>query len=266
MSEILRLRWTLRLSAVAMLFATGCTARHADTAEAVTATKPRVYSFHPMEDGIPAKGHSMTYLIVGEEGAVLVDPGRGTAHDEVMAFIRSHDLEPKDVKWALLTHAHLDHTGGAHLVQDEGIPVACSDFTAMAVREAEIDMICKKKHHPEVVCHVDRVLKDGDVLNVGNIRVETVEIPGHTAGCLCFLVETEEGRTVFTGDLIRHTGHSGWTGSRSYSYEDSIRSVERLLALEPDKAYWGHGHVDEPAQEWLQNSLELDARGKWVMD
>ena len=55
-----------------------------------------MYSFHPMKDGIPAKGHSMTYLIVGADGAVLIDPGRGTAHDEVLGFIRSHDLEPRE--------------------------------------------------------------------------------------------------------------------------------------------------------------------------
>lgn len=219
-----------------------------------------------MENGIPAKGHSMTYLVVGSEGAVLIDPGRGTAHDEVMAFIRSHGLQPADVKWALLTHCHLDHTGGAHLVQKEGIRVAASAFTARAVREAAIDMVCKPEPRPELSCTVDRILKDGDVLEVGSMRVRVIDTPGHTAGCQSFLVETDQGLTAFTGDLIRHTGHSGWTGSRTFSLEESIRSIERLRALSPDKAYWGHGDVADPPQVWLAGSLELHAKGRWVMN
>ena len=129
---------------------TGCAMRRSASPETVRMTVPRTYGYHPYENGIPAKGHSMTYLVVGSGGGVLVDPGRGTAHDEVMAFIRSHGLEPADVRWALLTHCHLDHTGGAHLIQAEGIPVAASAFTARAVQEAAIDMVCKKEPRPEV--------------------------------------------------------------------------------------------------------------------
>jgi glyoxylase-like metal-dependent hydrolase (beta-lactamase superfamily II) len=219
-----------------------------------------------MKDGIPAKGHSMTYLVVGSRGAVLIDPGRGTAHDEVMAFIRDHGLEPKDVRWALLTHCHLDHAGGAHLIQAEGIPVASSAFTAKAVHEAALDMVCKEEARPEVACKVDRILHDGEVLKVGEMRVEAVATPGHTAGCMSFFIKTDEGLTAFTGDLIRHTGHSGWTGGASYSEGESIRSIEKLLTFAPDKAYWGHGEVQGQAVAWLCQSLDLYARGRWVMN
>jgi glyoxylase-like metal-dependent hydrolase (beta-lactamase superfamily II) len=197
---------------------------------------------------------------------VIVDPGRGTYHDEMIAFVRSHGLEPRAVKWALLTHCHVDHTGGAHLVQAEGIPVACSKFTAWAVREASIDMGNKEGPRPEMACKVDRIMNDGDVLNVGAMRVRIIGTPGHTAGCLTYLVDTDEGRTLFTGDLIRNTGQPGWTGSPSFSLEESINSIEKLLALKPDKAYWGHGDIDEPAQAWLQRCLDLYKKGRWIMD
>ena len=250
----------------ALAVSTGCASRRSASPQVRPMTMPRTYGYHPYENGIPAKGHSMTYLIVGSGGAVLVDPGRGTAHDEVLAFIRGHGLEPNDVKWALLTHCHLDHTGGAHLIQAEGIPVAASTFTAKAVREAAMDMVCKKEPRPEVSCKVDRILDDGDVLEVCGMCIRTVATPGHTAGCLSFFVETDEGLTAFTGDLIRNTGHSGWTGSQSFSLEDSIRSIEKLRALAPDKAYWGHGNVEGNAQAWLRHSLDLYNNGRWVMD
>lgn len=244
----------------------GCTIRGSASRGVLLQTTARTYSYHPCENGIPAKGHSMTYLIVGSGGAVLVDPGRGTAHHEVMAFIRGHGLEPKDVKWVLLTHCHLDHTGGAHLIQAEGIPVAASEFTAQAVQEAAIDMVCRKEPRPEVACKVDRILSDGDTLDIGKTRVHVIATPGHTAGCLSFLTETSEGLTAFTGDLIRNTGHSGWTGSRSFSLEDSIRSIEKLQAIAPEKAYWGHGEVGGSAQAWLRKSVDLYTNGRWVMD
>ncbi len=113
---------------------------------------------------------------------------------------------------------------------------------------------------------VDRILNDGDVLDIGGMRIQTVATPGHTAGCLSFLVETDEGLTAFTGDLIRDSGHSGWTGSPSFSLEDSIRTIEKLLTLAPDKAYWGHGEVEGPARAWLRRSLEIYKKGRWVVD
>jgi glyoxylase-like metal-dependent hydrolase (beta-lactamase superfamily II) len=98
------------------------------------------------------------------------------------------------------------------------------------------------------------------------MRIRTVATPGHTAGGLTFLVETNEGLTAFTGDLIRDTGQPGWTGGPSFSLEDSIRSIEKLLALAPDKAYWGHGEVEGSARVWLRKSLDLYRNGRWVLD
>jgi glyoxylase-like metal-dependent hydrolase (beta-lactamase superfamily II) len=239
--------------------------RRQESTPTQSAVIPHTWGYHPYENGIPAKGHSMTYLIVGSGGGVLVDPGRGTAHDEVMAFIHGHGFEPDDVAWALLTHCHVDHTGGARPIQAEGIPVAASAFTAQAVKEAALDMGFKDGSRPEMSCEVDRVLEDGEVLSACGMRIRVVATPGHTAGCLSFLVETDEGLTAFTGDLIRDTGQPGWTGSPSFSLEDSIRSIEKLLALGPDKAYWGHGEVEGPAEAWLRQSLDLYNKGRWVM-
>jgi len=246
--------------------AIGCSLSRSAKPEVSQVTKSRTYGYHPFENGIPAKGHSMTYLVVGPNGGVLIDPGRGTYHDELLEFIRSHGSQPGDIPVALLTHCHLDHTGGAHRIQAEGIPVAASEFTARAVREASVDMGYKKEPHPESSCEVDRILHDGDVLDAAGMRITVVATPGHTAGCMTFLVETDEGLTAFTGDLIRNTGQPGWTGSPSFSPEDSVKSIEKLIVLGPDKAYWGHGEVEGPAVPWLRNSLDLYQRGKWVLD
>lgn len=243
----------------------GCSQRRAPSADAGPARLPHTYGYHPYENGIPAKGHSMTYLIVCHDGAIMVDPGRGTCHNEIIAFIHAIGLQPSDVRWALLTHAHLDHTAGAHLIQAEGIPIAASAFTARAVHEAHLDMSYRQPT-PESSCEVDRILNDNDILEVGDMRVRIIATPGHTAGCISALVDTDEGRTVFTGDLIRDTGQPGWTGSPSFALDESIKSIEKLLALKPDKAYWGHGEVDEPAQEWLQRTLDMYRSGKWIMD
>jgi len=265
--EVVSRRTLLKYAGLgAVSVSAGCAAHRSAPTRVWATTKPHTYGYHPFENGIPAKGHSMTYLVVGPGGGVLIDPGRGTAHDEVMAFIRSHDLEQNDVKWALLTHCHLDHTGGARLIRAEGIPVVASAFTAKAVREAAMDMTAKSEPRPELSCEVDRILNDGDILEVAGMRIQTVATPGHTAGCLSFLVETDEGMTAFTGDLIRDTGQPGWTGSPSFSLEDSIRSIKKLLAFSPDKAYWGHGDVEGSARRWLRQSLDLYRNGRWVMD
>ena len=71
-------RMLLRYAGHAALAASaGCSMWRSDSATSLSPPTPRMYSFHPMKDGIPAKGHSMTYLIVGDDGATF----RTLGHD-----------------------------------------------------------------------------------------------------------------------------------------------------------------------------------------
>lgn len=249
----------------ALACAAGCAPVRGSSGEREPMSPVRVHGYHPVENGIPAKGHSMTYLLAGPGGGVLIDPGRGSYHDEMMAFVRHHVPEPGGVPIALLTHCHRDHTEGARFVEAEGMLVAASAATAAAVREASVEMGFSKGPRPEAAADVGRILHDGEILHVSGMRIEVVMTPGHTAGCTSYLVETVEGRTAFTGDLLMHTGQLGWSGGPSFSLEQSVASLERLIALQPDKAYWGHGEIEGGAVEWLEHGLQVCRAGYWKM-
>lgn len=171
---------------------------------------------------------SRNYL-VGEERAVLIDPGPpGPAQERRVAGLRGEGIE---VAAVCLTHAHPDHAGGAaEVARRAGVPLAASR-RALHRLGAE-----------------GTPLGDGEELPVddGATELRAVATPGHSADHLCFLW-TGEG-SVFTGDLVLGSG-TAMVGHPDGHMGDYLESLERLLELDPVRLYPGHGDpVDDPAE------------------
>ena len=205
-----------------------------------------------------------SYLVVGPEGALLVDCGSGYCEGELLAGIRRAGSAPQDVSHVLLTHCHVDHALGAGRVRRRGMRLVAAPRTAEILRAGGHQVWYE---FPEAVepTEVDAAPEDGEVLHVAGLDVRVVHTPGHTDGCATYLVETDAGLAAFTGDLLGGNGHPGWTGSEGFSVEQSLRSIERLLALAPALAFWGHGAIDAPACEWLRRGLQIGRAGQWQL-
>jgi glyoxylase-like metal-dependent hydrolase (beta-lactamase superfamily II) len=91
---------------------------------------------------------------------------------------------------------------------------------------------------------VDRELADGDVLDVGDLRVEVLHTPGHTDGSLHYLVEGAERPHLFTGDSLFPGGHG-----RTTTAEDHERIMdgleEKIFDRLPDHTWVYPGHGDD---------------------
>jgi glyoxylase-like metal-dependent hydrolase (beta-lactamase superfamily II) len=90
---------------------------------------------------------------------------------------------------------------------------------------------------------VDIHLKDGDVLDVGHLKIEVLHTPGHTPGSVCFLTEGH----LFTGDTL-FVGAAGRTDLTGASLDTLIESIkEKLLSLPRETVVWpGHDYGDTP--------------------
>jgi len=123
---------------------------------------------------------------------------------------------------SLETHVHADHVTGAWLMKEAvGCQIAIS--AASGARG------------------IDRPLADGDVLEVGELRLEVRSTPGHTGGCLSFVLHDQ--KMVFTGDalLIRGAGRTDFQEGDPGQLFRSVR--ERLLTLPGDfTIYPGHDY------------------------
>jgi glyoxylase-like metal-dependent hydrolase (beta-lactamase superfamily II) len=204
----------------------------------------------------------VTYLIRGSGGAIVVDPGSGSVEEEVLEGIRGAGCSLDEVRYALLTHCHVDHALGAYRFRERGVQLVASRRTAEILRVGGHQAWYE---YPDYVIptEIDLTPSDGEILNLCGIEVTFLETPGHTDGCASYLVETAEGRVVFTGDLIGANGELGWSGSEGFSVEATLASLEKLLATRPAKACRGHGIVAGPAVEWLKRALALGRAGRW---
>ena len=159
------------------------------------------------------------YLLEDEttNSAAVVDPG-GEA-ERILAQLKADGME---VKCILLTHAHFDHPGGvadrrAALPQ---VPVYLHRLDAERLGTGEMPAIGPTVPYDE-----------GDEVLVGALTVKVLFTPGHTPGGVTLLVEGE--RVLFTGDTL-FQGSMGRTDLAGGNYEEIMRSLARLAALEGD--------------------------------
>jgi hydroxyacylglutathione hydrolase len=178
--------------------------------------------------------------ILGDEAsreAMVIDPGDEI--ENVLDVLSRHRLKVKQI---VVTHAHIDHVGGAmRLKRMTGAPILLNQQDQALLKMLDTQAAWLGMEPPEKVM-VDQNLKDGDKLQAGNISAAVIHTPGHTQGSICIYVEAHEkliaGDTLFMGSI-------GRTDLPGGSYEDIMRSLhERVLALPDDTEITpGHGPI-----------------------
>lgn len=136
---------------------------------------------------VGTKGLS-SVLITSENGHILLDGALPESAERIDANIRTLRFNLKDVKLIVNSHAHYDHAGGIHALQEaSGADVAASASGANALKRGENttdDPQFGFGHDSNEFPRVRRVhvVKDGDVLRVGSIAITAHLTPGHTPG------------------------------------------------------------------------------------
>ena len=101
----------------------------------------------------------------------------------------------------------------------------------------------------------DELLKDGDVLKLGDYDVEIIHTPGHTPGGICIKI----GNDLFTGDTL-FAGSIGRTDFEGGSYDEIISSIKDKLVKYPDETivYPGHGPSSTIGREKKYNPFIIN--------
>ena len=131
---------------------------------------------------VGTKGVS-AWLITDPKGHILIDGVVPQSAPQIIANIKTLGFEPRDVKYLLNSHAHIDHAGGlAGLQRATGALMLASAADRPFLEAGDIG------HGPSAGAkfppiRVDRIVKDGDVVRVGNTALTAVMLPGHSPGC-----------------------------------------------------------------------------------
>ena len=192
-------------------------------------------------------------LVWDSEGnCAIIDPGFSTTEEknELYSFIQSRNL---NVKAVLLTHGHFDHIYGVNeAAKDFGVPVYMHPADEVIIKEAN-----------PMLCNVyDLVLpsgfgeyvpvKEGDTVEVGSLRFEVIETPGHTPGGVCYLERNE--KILFSGDTL-FAGCIGRTDNQWADYDSLMSGIfTKLMELDGDiTVIPGHGPETSIATERTTN-------------
>ncbi|MBA2660675.1 MAG: MBL fold metallo-hydrolase [Bradymonadaceae bacterium] len=198
--------------------------------------------------------NTLTYVVYDNQSrdAVLIDPvldyepGASAmwteSADQAVAFLKEKDLT---LHYILETHAHADHLSGAqHVKQSFG-----QASLAIGARITEVQKLFKRVFNlPNEFAtdgsQFDLLLQDGQVLEAGGLKIETLFTPGHTPACVSLLINDE---AVFTGDALfmpdYGTGRCDFPGGSSAALYDSV--TERIYTL-PDAVRTFVGHDYQP--------------------
>jgi len=192
--------------------------------------------------------------IIGDESsreAMVIDPGDNIS--DVLAVVRKHNLQVKQI---VITHAHIDHVGGAmKLRAATGAPILLNqnDYTLLKMLDMQAAWIGMPS--PGKV-EIDHSVTTGQTVAAGSHTASVLHTPGHTEGSICLYFPAENklmaGDTLFAGSI-------GRTDLPGGSMQKIRRSLHDILLALPDETVVipGHGPLTTIGEERQTNPFLL---------
>jgi metallo-beta-lactamase class B len=222
-----------------------------------------------------------SYLIVTPQGNILINSSTEKNVPLIQKSVEQLGFRFSDIKILLISHAHFDHcagsakvkqlTGAKYMVMDADVPVVESGGKADFQYGAEPAMLFPGTH-------VDRVLHDGDIVQLGDAVLTAHLTAGHTRGTTTWTMdETEGGRTlraVIVGSPNVNPGYK-LVGNRAYPQiaDDFYHGFQVLKSLPCDLFLGAHGSyygLKEKYQRWLHGDgdafIDPDGYKSYIAD
>lgn len=211
---------------------------------------------------------SHSYLLNGEKYSLIIDTGLGieNIYEQVVK------LTDKPVI-AVATHIHWDHIGGHKYfpnfyAREEEInwlngefPLTMKQIKDFVVEDCDLPEGFDVDNYEFFQGTPTKVLKDKDIIDIGERKIQVFHTPGHSPGHMCFF---EENRGyLFTGDLVYiGTLFAYYPSTDPVAY---LASVEKIAALPVKRVFPAHHELNVPEtilSDMKNAFIELDAEGK----
>jgi glyoxylase-like metal-dependent hydrolase (beta-lactamase superfamily II) len=197
----------------------------------------------------PFEENTYVVWVPGRGDALVIDPG--LEPDLILDLLRDEGLTPAAI---LNTHGHADHIAGNAALKEAfpGVPLVIGANEARLLTDAQANLSAP---FGMLVTSppADRTVREGDVVEAAGVRLEVLDVPGHSPGHVVFLARTRP-LTVFGGDVLFRgsIGRYDFPGSDGRLLLEGIRG--KLFTLPGDTVvYPGHGPVTTVAHEKRTN-------------
>ena len=214
---------------------------------------------------------SAALLIEHGGQAFMYDMGFGFCAEK-MADMVEKQLGGRKPDAIILTHSHYDHVMGSAVLAErwKGIPVIAGDYTSYVFTRPsarklmyEMDVNAAKEMGGEPYSkdctdslHVDKVVKDGDIIEVCGLKLETMAFPGHTKCSIGFYCR--ESKILFSSETL-----GVYSGDKSMpilltGFKQGVESLEGAAALGAEHIvlpHWGMISGADKCREYFKNTM-----------
>ncbi len=188
--------------------------------------------------------------IIGDEAsreAMVIDPGADI--DDVLALIHQHNLQVKQI---VITHAHIDHVGGAmKLRAATGAPILLNQNDYALLKMLDVQATWIGMPSPGKV-EIDHSITTGETVAAGSHTAQILHTPGHTEGSICLYFAADKkliaGDTLFAGSIGRTDLPGGSTQKIMRSLHDTVLALPDETVVVP-----GHGELTTIGDERESN-------------
>lgn len=166
------------------------------------------------------------YVLETSAGLILIDALYTPWVDHLLEGMNNLGLDPNDIKYVLVTHGHFDHAGGAAEINRRygATVVMTAEDWALAREPAAIAAFAMD------VPATGQIAKDGEIIQLGDTRVELFKTPGHTEGVLSFRYPVRDGNQTYTAVTLGGVGLNFSGVERTQSYLASYARLRTEIA------------------------------------
>lgn len=156
-----------------------------------------------------------SHIVDTGDGLILFDAGNCGATALLIQSIWEAGFNPRDIKWVILSHGHVDHIGATNFLKNMfGCKILLGEPDAIMFKEnPELSYIQGSNDFTQHLFEPDILIKDKDIMTFGNTTVQFYLVPGHTLGCISCFFDVSEG------DDTKRVGYFGGFGFNTMTKE-----------------------------------------------